>query len=148
MNKTLLPILAISVIVLVGVAGMVYWSMVNAPEVPPDEPGESPGWGFRAENSTDGNWNVSIVTGSLPLKNLRMMIIDPNNGAKTVDKLIADLVAAKNDPEAVFNDSNANNRFDAGDSVLLKCSSQNIKSGYRVQFLDGESVIGTINELP
>jgi len=148
MKRTALILSAAGIIVLAGALGMVCWSSVNTPKTGPDEPGESPGMGFRAENLTDGNWMVWAVTGSLALKDLRMEIIDPNNGSKMVDKSMLDLVPAKNDPDAVFNDSNANNRLDAGDSVLLKCSSPNNKSGYKVQFLRGDNILGAIKELP
>jgi hypothetical protein len=77
-----------------------------------------------------------------------MMILNCSTGGKTVDKPISVLSPQNNDPDAIFNDCSGNNKIDAGDTILLKGSSPNIRSGYRVQFLMGESIIASIKEIP
>jgi len=148
MNKTLLPILAISIILLVGVAGMVYWSMVNAPEEPPTGSGRYFGIMLHLENSTGGDWNITVTGGSQPLKNVRMTVTNDTTGVKTVDKKITDLVPEKNDPDAVFNDINADKKIDAGDSIVLKRSSPNIRPGHDVDFVVDDNLLGSIRNLP
>jgi hypothetical protein len=148
MNKLLLPILAIGIIALAGVAGMVYWRWVNAPEKPPTGSGRYFGIMLRLENSTGGDWNITVTGGSQPLTNVRMTVTNETTGVKTVDRKITDLVPEKNDPDAVFNDSNANKKIDAGDSIVLKWSSPNIRPGYNVDFIVGDNLLGVIRHLP
>jgi hypothetical protein len=150
MKNVLRPILAVVILVLVGVAGAIYWNSIKPTQKPTGivDGGEGFG-GLRIENSTGGDWLISIASGYvLSLKSVRMMIINSSTGEKTVDKPISALLPANNDPDAVFNDSSGNNHIDSGDTILLKGSSPNIKSGYKVQFLKGESIIGTIQEIP
>jgi hypothetical protein len=148
MNKTVLSILAVVVVVVVAGVGSMYWSSMNKPEK--SDRGVDKGGieGLRIENSTDGNWIITFASASEPLKNVRFTISNSSTGERTVDKRMSDLLPAKNDPDAVFNDTNANNKIDSGDSILLKGSSPNIKSGYRVQFLKDNNVIAQIGEIP
>jgi len=150
MKRRLLAAIAATIIVVAGVAGVMYWSAVKTPAKPSgilDGGGGLPG--LRIDNTTDGDWLILIAQGYVSsLKSVHMMIMNSSNGEKTVDKPISAFLPANNDQDAVFNDSNGNNHIDSGDSILLKGSSQNIKSGYRVQFLKGENIIGTIREIP
>jgi len=150
MKKTVLLLGAVGILVLAGVAGMNYWNSMKAPARPAGIVDGGEGLrGLRIDNSTGGDWSISIVSGYVSsLKSVRMMIMNSSTGEKTVDKPISALLPANNDPDAVFNDSNGNNHIDSGDSILLKGSSPNIKSGYRVNFLKGENVTGTIWEIP
>jgi len=148
-NRTLFPILTIGIIVLAAVAGMMYWSSVNGPKRSAGvvDGGDRIG-SVRIENSTGGNWTISFTGGSAALKNVHVLITNPSTGERTVDKPISALVPAKNDPDAVFNDRDENNRIDAGDTLLLNGSSPNVLSGYKVQFLKGDNVLAVIKEIP
>jgi hypothetical protein len=148
MNKTMGQILVFGILILpVGlVTG--YRSSANTPAAPPAEHGEIWGFGLRIENTTGGDWLITVASGSAPLKSVWMQITNSSTGGKTVDKLISAIVPAKNDPDAVFIDNNANNRIDAGDIFILKGSSVNVLPGYKVQFLKGMDIIGTISEIP
>lgn len=150
MKKVLLPILAVAIIVLAGVGGVIYWNFLKVPAKPAGILDGGEGLpGLRIENSTGGDWLISIASGYVSsLKSVRMMIMNSSTGEKTVDKPISALLPANNDPDAVFNDNYWNNHIDSGDSILLKGSSPNIKSGYKVQFIKGEKIIGTIHEIP
>jgi hypothetical protein len=150
MKKVFLPILAATIIVLVGVGGMIYWNSLKVPVKPGGilDGGEGL-YGLRIVNTTEGDWILYVTSGYVSsLKSVRLTIINSSTGKSTVDKSITSLFPANNDPDAIFNDSNGNNHIDSGDSILLKGSSTNIRSGYRVQFLKGEKIIGTIHEIP
>jgi hypothetical protein len=148
MNKLVLPILAFGIIVLVGVAGMVYWNSLNSPKGTAGIVDGGDGLpGLRIENTTDGNWLISVTSGAVSEDSVRMTITNMSTGEKTVDKPVSAFLPKKNNPDALFNDSNGNNRIDAGDTILLKSSSPNIKTGYKVMFLKGENIIGVIGEI-
>lgn len=101
--------------------------------------------GMRIEKTSGSDWLVTITTGSTAVSStLYIQVADSNTGAKTVSTPI------KLGPTSDFqyNDNNANQRIDAGDSILLKGSSPNIKAGYRFQLSKGENILAGPRELP
>jgi len=145
MNRTCLAVVA-AAIVLIAIGLVVLPRYLN----PPEPGGSVDGFmGLRCNRTADGNWTIYETGGSHPISEVRLMVINASTGSKTVDVKLSDILPNKNNPDAVFNDSNANKKFDAGDSIILKATSQNIQPGYKVQFTskDGNTVIGTVKEL-
>jgi hypothetical protein len=104
--------------------------------------------GLRVNQTSPGNWTIYISGGSRKASSVRLNVIIPTTAVTTVNKVVSALTPAKNNPDAVFNDSNANSKMDAGDTIILKASGGHIVAGYKVQFLQGQELIGTIRELP
>jgi hypothetical protein len=117
------------------------------PEPPSEVPPETT-LGSMVNQTSPGNWTIYITSGSYKASSIRVTVIDPHTGESTVNKVVSTLTPAKNDPDAVYNDSNANSKIDAGDTIVLKASGGHIVAGYKVQFLQGQNIIGTIRELP
>jgi len=149
MKKQFGLLAAIGIIVMACVGGMMYWNSMKPPQKPAGVVDGGGLWpGVRIENSTGGNWTVLFTGGAVALKSVRMTVTNCSTGEKTVDKPMTAFLPEKNDTDAAFNDWNGNNRINAGDSILLKCSSPNIKPGYKVQFLKGETVLASVKEIP
>ena len=106
------------------------------------------GLGIRVNQTSPGNWTIYITGGSYKASSVRLTVINWTTGARTVDKFVSKLLPATNDPDAVFNDRTADSKFDAGDTIVLKASGGHIIAGYKVKFVQGREVIGTIKELP
>ncbi len=104
--------------------------------------------GLRANQTSPGNWTITIVCGRYEAPGVRLTVVDPSTGESTVSKLVSNLVPAKNNPDAVFNDHTGNSKLDAGDTIILKGSGGHIIAGYKVRFFEGNDIIGTIRELP
>lgn len=104
--------------------------------------------GLRVEPQGNGNWLVSVTSGTKTVSSVRLQVINPSTGQSTVNKAMSYLAPAYNDPDASYNDNNVNGRLDAGDSILLRSSGGHVAAGYKVQLLVGGSVVGTIKELP
>ena len=123
--------------------------------------------GLHADRTATGDWLITITGGSQPAASITFQVIDPGTGAPAPTTTVpANLynwllvfgVAPHNwlaggTATGVFNDNNANNKIDAGDSILL----YGITSGHangkdltalKVQFTKGDSIVGTIGSLP
>jgi len=100
--------------------------------------------GTRIEK-TSSDWIVSVTAGSNDApSSMYVQVVDANTGAKTVNARLTSGPTS----DFQYNDNNANGKIDAGDSILLKGSSSNIKSGYRFQLQKGESILAGPRELP
>jgi len=104
--------------------------------------------GLRVQKAGSGTWLVDVTAGSKAVSSVRLQVVDPSTGLTTVSKMMSYLSPTYNDPDAIYNDNNQNNRLDAGDSIQLKSSGGHIAAGYKVQLLIGSSIVGTIRELP
>jgi len=104
--------------------------------------------GLRAEQTSNGIWTVSVISGSRNAAGVRLQVIVPNTSNPTVNKMVSSLSPTNADPDATYNDNNGNNKLDAGDTFLLKASGGHIAVGYTVQLLAGSSIIGTVKALP
>ena len=115
----------------------------------PSSGGSTDGFtGIHAEKTTDGDWLLAITSGGDPASSLTLQIIDPSNGQVNISMGLPSTKPTYNNPDAVYNDSNGNNKLDAGDSILLKASGGHVQAGDRVQFMKGDSIIATVNALP
>ena len=136
---------AIIIVVAVGAAIFVQFSK-------PLAPGESPHTGrtmsLRAEKTPDGDWIIYLVSSSWSIKELNLKITNASTGSQMFGVRLSEITVDNNHAEALLNDSNANDRFDAGDSIILKGTSPRIQTGYKLQFFTKESTVGTIQELP
>jgi len=147
MNRQVLGVVSAAVILLA--AGM----LLDPHDIKPPEPQREHSidgfMGLRSDRTEDGNWIIYETGGSHPIIELRLQVVNASTGSVTFNVKLSDILPNKNNPSAVLNDSNANKKFDAGDSIVLKGTSPNIQPGYKVQFTDkdGNSIIGTIKEL-
>jgi ABC-type phosphate transport system permease subunit len=113
------------------------------PQRPPPERSTGPQLGIRAEK-TGENWTISVTGGSFSPNSLTMQVINTSTGAL----IISHPISVKETADLLYNDNNANRRFDAGDSIILKSAAGHIESGNKIQFMQGGNIIGTIRELP
>ena len=104
--------------------------------------------GTRVNQTTQGNWTITITGGSYQASSVRLMVVNSTSGQDTINKAVSKLAPARNDPDAVFNDCNANSKLDAGDTIILKSSGGLVATGYTVRFLQNNHIIGTIMGLP
>jgi hypothetical protein len=101
--------------------------------------------GIRVEKNANNDWIVSVTVGSSDTPSqLYLQIVDANTGAKTVNARLTSGPTS----DFTFNDNNANGKLDAGDSILLKGSSSNIRAGYTFQIAKSESIIAGPRSLP
>jgi flagellin-like protein len=120
--------------------------------------------GLRAEKTTTNDWLISVTGGAQAAVSVTMQVVDTATGAIVTTTLAAPGTynfiispstnfGAVGTPCGVFNDNNANNKVDAGDSILLymldagHTNGKNI-AGMKVQFLKSGNIIGTIQEMP
>jgi archaellum component FlaF (FlaF/FlaG flagellin family) len=99
--------------------------------------------GLSTAKTSGGDWLISVTSGSATSSSVTVLVTDPNTGATIVSSRLTSINAA----DGTYNDNNGNNKVDAGDTVLLR-NTASVNPGMKVQFLKGESVIGTIRELP
>jgi hypothetical protein len=101
---------------------------------------------MRAEKNSNGDWLISIIQGSKNAGDVRMQVMN-TNGTAALNVYPVNTLAA---PQGVFNDLNSNNKIDAGDNILLYNAAHGGSdlAGLKLQLLKGESIIGTIKELP
>jgi len=114
--------------------------------------------GVRVEKAPNGiDWIVSITTGSQKVGEIRVQIVNPATGAKTVNVA---LNVAPADVHFTFNNNDVasegvgNAKINAGDSIMLKGAipvppaAANIQMGYTFSLLKGENTIAGPKELP
>jgi len=139
-------VVVVLVIVLpIVIAGVL---MVYLQTIPVDGGHVETTMGLRVEKLQSGGWLVSVTSGSKTASGVTLQVINPSTGAPTLNKVVASLAPSYNDSDARYNDNNGNNRLDAGDTIQLKSSGGHIYAGYKVQLLVGDSIVGTIKELP
>jgi len=112
--------------------------------------------GIRVEKAPNGiDWIVSITTGSQKVTSIRVQIVNPATGAKTVNVA---LNVAPADAHFTFNNNDlanegANPKINAGDSIMLKGAipvppaAADIQMGYTFSLLKGENTIAGPKEL-
>jgi len=146
MKRRLLAVVA-AIIMVVAVGAAIFMQLSKQPA-----PGESPHTGrtlrLRQEKTADGNWTINIISSLWTFDELRLIVMNASTGSATPDVKLSDIAPGKNHPDATINDSNGDKKLGAGDSIILKGTSPRIQTGYKVQFLIKESVVGTIRELP
>jgi len=103
---------------------------------------ESP-LGLRTERTINGDWLISVVSGSQKAADVDMQVVNPQTGAVVYHYP----VNAMNPADCTFNDNNADSKLDAGDTIAIK-DTASVDPGMKVQLVKGENVIGTIKELP
>jgi hypothetical protein len=100
--------------------------------------------GMSVAKNSNGDWLITISSGGgQKLADVIIVVTDPNTGASILRGNINALAAAN----GTYNDNNGDSKITSGDSILLK-SGGPVVAGMKVQLLKGESVIGTIRELP
>ena len=104
--------------------------------------------GTNVNQTSTGNWTITITRGSKQASSVRLMVFNQTIGLDVVNKVVSKLAPARNDPDAVFNDCNANSKLDAKDTIILKSSGGLVATGYTVRFLQNNHIIGTIMGLP
>jgi flagellin-like protein len=130
--------------------------------------------GLSVAKNAQGDWLISVASGGGQARTtVTMTVTNPDTGAVlnlaaavgavTTYKFTLDAngastrlpnnAAAAANAVGEYNDNNANSKIDAGDSILLYHNDGvhngiNGLAGMKVQFLKGDSSIGTIKELP
>jgi hypothetical protein len=138
---------AVSVIIaicLVGSAVALYPVPVH--EEPPGRLG-----GLRVEAVDNGDWRIYVISGNIKPSAVDIQITNPSSGAEMLRAHVSSGTAGN--PDFFWNDSNQNDKVDAGDDIVLKGTvngqpNPDIQPGFKVQFLRGDTIIGTIKELP
>jgi len=141
-----LPVVAavLVAVCLVGSAVALYPAPVH--EEPPGRLG-----GLRVETVENGDWLINIVSGSIKPNAVSILITNSSTGGELLKAPVSSGTAAN--PDFFWNDSNLNNKVDAGDFIVLKgtingAPNPKVQAGFKVQFLRDDSIIGTIKELP
>jgi hypothetical protein len=116
--------------------------------LPPDSPEIETTIGLRVSSGGDGTWLIDVTSGTRPAQSVTLQVSNPATGQPTLSKKVSSLAPYCSDPDATWNDNNHNDRLDAGDTILLRSSGGHVSTGYKVQLLAGDNVIGTIKELP
>ena len=121
--------------------------------------------GLSAAKNSNADWLITVSSGGgQALTTVNIQVTDLTTGAIVATTLAPVAPANYNfalapaanwgaTPTGVYNDNNANNKIDAGDTILLymldagHTNGKNL-AGMKVQLLKGENSIGTIKELP
>jgi hypothetical protein len=139
MNRRVLGVvLAAAILIVVAIAVLVQYKAPAAPQG--GSTGPEP-VGLRTNMTNDGNWTLDVFGGRAPIKSLRMEIQNASSGELIFTLKLSDITPAKNNPNGILNDSNADGYLDAGDSIILR-SIPNIE-GCRLQFIIKDSVVGS-----
>jgi flagellin-like protein len=112
--------------------------------------------GLSVIKNTSGNWLISVSSGGgQSLNDVTLSVTDPNTGAKIISVKLATAGTVINAPAtATYNDNDLNVKINSGDSFVVYSATNGAvtpgtcAAGQKVQLLKGESVIGTIKELP
>ena len=107
--------------------------------------------GVRAEKNTNGDWLISVITGSKDSTGVRISVTNPTDGTTRFAPLALRTGAVDaNTADVIFHDNNANFKVDAGDSIVLPCVTNlgHSVAGDKVSFMKGDSIVGTIGSLP
>jgi hypothetical protein len=131
------------VILLVGIPMMFQEPKPQGDHGPPEST-----LGIRVNQTSPGSWTITITGGSYKASIVHLTVMNAMSGLETVNKVVSKLAQARNDPDAVFSDHNANSKLDTGDKILLMSSGGHVATGHTVRFLQNNHIIGTINGLP
>ncbi len=112
----------------------------------PNYPGVETTIQVRVNKAAEGDWLLSIVSGSKPAS-LTLQVVNRTNEIVFI-KTLASIKIPASDPDAAFTDTDGNNKVNAGDTILLKASGGLVKAGQRVQLLWGNSLVGVVKSLP
>ena len=94
---------------------------------------------------TSGDWEVTVLNGGFSNSNLNLVVVDPSRGNMTVNSPLT----AGETADFRYINKGSTAKLDAGDIIIFKASSPNIKSGYKYSFVrDGENTIEGPKELP
>ena len=110
--------------------------------------------GLSVARNSSGNWLVSVSSGGgQSLNDVTLQVTDSNSGAKTISLRLATSGTPISNATARYNDNDGNVKINSGDSFLIYSFANPANGGFayageKVQLLKGESVIGTIKELP
>jgi len=100
--------------------------------------------GLSVTKNTAGNWLISVSSGGgQNLADVSLSVTNANTGVSALSSKLNVIPAAA----GVYNDNNGNSKIDSGDSILLN-DTATVDPGMKLQLLKGESVIGTVKELP
>lgn len=99
--------------------------------------------GLRAEKTVNGDWLISVTSGSYKAADIDIQVVDPQTGTIVFHYP----VNAMNSRDCVFNDNNANSKLDAGDTILIE-DTASVDPGMKVQLVKGVNVVGMVRELP
>ena len=98
---------------------------------------------FPANTTNGTNWVLEIVSGSRSEAGVNIQVIDPNTGARTVDKPLKGF----SDLDGQYRD-NGNGKLDKYDTIWLSGQGGHVKNGYRVQLSAGGMTIAGPVTLP
>jgi flagellin-like protein len=168
-NKGVSPVIAtiLMVAITVVLAGVL---VVYLQTLPSSGGNVETNLGLRVERVSNGDWLISVTGGSQVASAVTLQVLDPNTGAVVATAAGATLASynfavfpltsadgwgALTHSVGTLNNNNggATVKVDAGDTMVLfgaTHAGENGKdlSGMKVQFLKGQSIIGTIGELP
>jgi hypothetical protein len=99
---------------------------------------------LSVERRHSEDWYISIVnnTGSFIAQDVRIKITNTSSGT-----VLYEAPAAPSTGLAEFRDNNDDSKLSAGDAIVLS-NYHNVDAGMRVEFVMGETVIGSISQLP
>lgn len=103
--------------------------------------------GTRVGRTADGDWLVSITTGSKPASSIELQINDWT-GAIVFRNTLSNTADPAGSPDVWFNDTDGDKNVDAGDTILLRASGGRIHSGFSVWFMRDDHILGRLKELP
>jgi flagellin-like protein len=98
--------------------------------------------GLVVEKTREGNWTLTIVNGQTQAINTNLQVLNKATGQKTIlSPITAQSWYFK------FNDNDANNMLNAGDSILLNQTPGMVQVGFVAQLLKSDSIISGPGEL-
>lgn len=139
---TIVVIVIVVVILLIVIIPMALsFMLVSQMQSMPQGGGSvSPVASISVSQTSSGNWTVSVMSvagSSASTSSVYLVIVNSNTGAETVHSR---LTSSSSDFQ--FNDNDANGRFTAGDTILLKGSSR-IQSGYTLRLTYSDDTIAS-----
>ena len=148
-NKGVSPVIAtiLMVAITVVLAGVL---VVYLQTLPSGSGDVETNLGVRAEKASGGGWILSIITGSKNSVDVSVQVLNPATGANrfaNTPLAVAPGPVDVNDANVQFIDNNANDKVDAGDTIVLKVAGAAV-AGDKVQLLKSGNIIGSIKELP
>lgn len=144
-----MTIIAVSVVLLVVLPIGLAWCIGEYFEtVGPSNIHVYHGPSIRVTNTTDGDWQLFIVSGYRPVSGMRFCVTDPDSGQTVLTKMLSSIEFSARDTDAIYNDTDKDNILDTGDLITLKASGGHIKAGQKVQFYYYNELVGTVKRLP
>jgi hypothetical protein len=145
----IITIIAVSVVLLIVVPIGLAWYIGEYYETRgPSNIHVYNGPSIRVTNTTDGDWQLFIVSGYRRVSGLTFCVTDPDSGQTVLTKKLSSIKFSAKDPDAIYNDTNKDNILNTGDLITLKASGGHIKAGQKVQFFEGNELVGAVKSLP